>query len=378
MRGPRRLRRARRPLPARPGAQGAAHGLEPAPRRAARAGARRASPTATYVYFVHSYHPRARPTRRGRDHDVVRRRLRLQRRRATTSSPASSTPRRASASASACCAGSCGPSRPAHDRLPGHRPARRPLRAPHAGRLRPRDGLRRRPGRGGAALGGARARAGCTSSTSTARAPAARCRRDAGARPSAPPSASRCRSAAGCATRRRSRRCSPPARRAWCSAPSRCASPALCAALCRAHSRPGRGRHRRARRRGAVAGLARGRSRRRAGAGRDARRRWGAAAIVYTDIGRDGTQRGPGPRGHARRRARGRHPGDRLGRRRVARARARASRRSPTTASTGVIVGRALYTGAVDLARRAGRGGGRADAGAPHHPLPRRRRPAAS
>ena len=76
---------------------------------------------------------------------------------------------------------------------------------------------------------------------------------------------------------------------------------------------------------------------------------WGAAAIIYTDIGRDGTERGP----------------DLDGTRSVARA-----GRVPVIASggvgslgdiravtalvpdgvAGVIVGRALYTGAVDLA----------------------------
>jgi phosphoribosylformimino-5-aminoimidazole carboxamide ribotide isomerase len=75
---------------------------------------------------------------------------------------------------------------------------------------------------------------------------------------------------------------------------------------------------------------------------------WGAAAIVYTDIGRDGTQRGP----------------DLEGTRAVARAagipviasggigsieHVRRVAALATDGVAGVVVGRALYTGAVDL-----------------------------
>ena len=58
--------------------------------------------------------------------------------------------------------------------LPGHRPARRPLRAAAPGRLRGRDRLRRRSGRASRAATPTRARAGSTSSTSTRRAPVSR------------------------------------------------------------------------------------------------------------------------------------------------------------------------------------------------------------
>src|SRR5206468_3496866 len=71
--------------------------------------------------------------------------------RATTSSPVSSTPRRASRWASGCSTTSCASS---HDRLPRDRSPRRPLRQTARGRLRARDGVRRRPGRGGARLRG--------------------------------------------------------------------------------------------------------------------------------------------------------------------------------------------------------------------------------
>jgi phosphoribosylformimino-5-aminoimidazole carboxamide ribotide isomerase len=84
---------------------------------------------------------------------------------------------------------------------------------------------------------------------------------------------------------------------------------------------------------------------------------WGAAAIVYTDIGRDGTQEGP----------------DLEGTRAVARAagipvvasggvgtleHVRAVAALADDGVTGVIVGRALYSGAVDLRDALGAAGG--------------------
>ena len=73
----------------------------------------------------------------------------------------------------------------------------------------------------------------------------------------------------------------------------------------------------------------------------------GRRGLIYTDIARDGTETGPEPRSTDGRRPRGGHPRHRLGRRRLARRHPAArdgARRRPAS-----IVGRALYTGAVDL-----------------------------
>ncbi len=110
------------------------------------------------------------------------------------------------------------------DPLPGDRHPRRPRRPAGAGRLRPRDRVRRRPGRRGDALGAARARPGSTWSTSTAPARASR-RTSTTCAGSSRPSGSRSSSAAACATRARSRRRSRPGSSASCSAPPPSATP---------------------------------------------------------------------------------------------------------------------------------------------------------
>ena len=314
---------------------------------------------------------RARRPGRDRHHHLVRARLRLQRRarqRLRRRLPSREEPARRPAR---CSRGSCARSRSAMIVYPAI-----DLRGGRCVRLTQGDFARETvygddPVDGRAALGGARARAGSTSSTSTARAPAGRCRRRWW-RPSAPRSASPCRWAAGCATRRRSRRCSTPARRASFGTVA-VRDPALVRGALPRVPGPRRGRHRRARRPGARR-RAGSRARRveaptlaRAAARSAARRR-----IVYTDIGRDGTQEGPDLDGHARRRARRRHPGDRLGRRRLARARARGGRAGRTTASAASSSAARSTPAPSTCATRWRQGA--ADAGAPDHPLPRRQR----
>ena len=108
-------------------------------------------------------------------------------------------------------AGVCARRRRRRDPLPGHRHPRRPGGAPAAGRLRARDRLRRRPGRRREALGRRRRR------VPARRRPRRRARR-ASRRTSTrcagspPRSSARSRSAAACATRSRSTRCSRPGR----------------------------------------------------------------------------------------------------------------------------------------------------------------------
>ena len=310
--------RPRRALPARPGAEGAAHGLEPAQDREARPRAvparrRRVGVLRPLVLpradATRTWSPRRRPTASSSSRASG----------ATTSGPASSTPRRASASGCACWPGFVRTL--SDDGLSRDRPARRPLRAPHARRLRPRDGLRRRPGRGGAALGGVRG------ALAARRRPRRRARRPAGAgRARGAPSARAVRDpgAGGRRAARRGGRWRGARRRrarASSSGPSRCASRLGRGDLPRVPG-PGRGRHRRARRHGASGGLARRRGdRRRDGGARGARLGRGGRRLHRHRSRRH--RAGPRPRRHARGGTRRRHPGDRVGRRRDARAPAR-------------------------------------------------------
>ena len=274
-----------------------------------------------------------------------------QRRRATTSSPASSTPRRASASASACCAGFVRRRVPDVIVYPAI-----DLRGGRCVRLTQGDFARETvygddPVGDGAALGGARARAGCTSSTSTARAPARPCRPPLVARHLRARSRSPCRWAAGCATRRRVATVLDAGAARVVLGHHRGARARLAAQrLCRRVPGPRRDRHRRARRHGAGRGLARGRSTtpRRCSRATAAELRARRRSSTPTS---GATARRQGPNLEATRavaRAAG-IPVIASGGVGDARARARGRARWPTTASTGVIVGRALYTGAVDL-----------------------------
>ena len=123
---------------------------------------------------------------------------------ATTSSASSSTPRSRAPPACGCSPTSPGSAPPCRrDPLPGDRHPRRQGGAPAAGRLRARDGVRRRPGRRGAALGRAKAPSSCMWSTSTGPRPASRGTLSASAG-SPPRSSARSRSAVGCATPTRS------------------------------------------------------------------------------------------------------------------------------------------------------------------------------
>ena len=136
-------------------------------------------------------------------------------------------------------------------------------------------------------------------------------------------------------------------RTASCSAPPRCATPSWCASAARRF--PGR----------VAVGID-------ARDGRVAVSGWletsetdvltlarrfedaGVAALIHTDIARDGTGDGPEPRRERGAGARGVDSRDRVRRRRLAR------RRAPGRCGrglAGLIVGTALYTGAVDLAR---------------------------
>ena len=123
-------------------------------------------------------------------------------------------------------------SRP-HEAVPRDRSARRQGRPPRGRRPRPRDGVPRRPRR---ARRDARARrrrpaARRRSRRRVRRAAAAR----AGRARSSPRRRSRSRSAAASAIAPRSRACSRSAPRSSCSAPPRCATPALVEELCRAY-----------------------------------------------------------------------------------------------------------------------------------------------
>ena len=127
----------------------------------------------------------------------------------------------------------------------------------------------------------------------------------------------------------------------------------------------------------AVGGLDRGQrgARRRAGAALRGRGRRGADP--HRHRARRHARR-PEPRGDARARRRGVDSRDRLGRRRVARTTCCARRATPARGLAGAIVGRALYTGALDLGSRRWRASGSRRAAEAHHPVPRRRQAAAS
>ena len=136
------------------------------------------------------------------------------------SSASSSTPRSPPTTGSRCSPTGSRASVP-RDPLPGDRHPRRPRRAPRAGRLRPGHAstppTRSRP----RAPGPPRAPRGCTSSTSTAPAPARPVNLDARRADRRRRPACRSSSAAACAAPRRSPTRSPPAPSASCSAPRR-------------------------------------------------------------------------------------------------------------------------------------------------------------
>ena len=169
----------------------------------------------TPFYFVHSFAPRpgARPSCSAPPPTAPASPARPS---ATTSSASSSTPRSRAPPACGCSPTSPGSARSVAGVIlyPGDRHPRRQRGAAAAGRLRARDGLRRRSGRRRDALGRAKARGSCTSSTSTAPGPARRgtWRRCGG---SPPRSRARSRSAEACATPSRSPRRSTPAPSGW-------------------------------------------------------------------------------------------------------------------------------------------------------------------
>ena len=177
--------------------------------------------------------------------------------------------------------------RPCPDPLPRHRPEGRQVRPPAARRHGPGDGLCRRPGRAGARLAGCRLRLAARGG------PERRLRRPAGERrrgraPSWPRCASRCSSAAASATWPASRPGSPPACAASSWAAPRSKTPHWCAPGLPRLPRPHRRRHRRARRLRGHRGLGGDLHADRRSTWRCAFEDAGVAAIIYTDIGRDG------------------------------------------------------------------------------------------
>ena len=310
-----------------------------------------------YVYFVHSYHPRAGRPRRRRDDHRLRRRVRLRvgpRQRLRRAVP----PREEPARRAALLAGFVAHVAVAHDRL-----SRRSTCAAGAACGSRRATSRARPSTATTRSTMARrweatARAGCTSSTSTARAPAAPVQARLGARDlrrGADPRAGRRRAARRARPWRGARR----GRGARVLGTAAVRDPALCARALRAHSRAA-----------SLVGIdARDGQRARSPAGRRSRRsapragaRRGRRAapprIVYTDIARDGTEQGPDVDGtRAVARAAG-DPGDRVGRRRRARRRARASR-APAGDGSPASSSAARSTPARRRSRRARRRAGR-------------------
>ena len=229
------------------------------------------------------------------------------------------------------------------DPLPGDRHPRRQGRPPDPGRLRPRDRLRRRPGRRRPALGRRRRR------VAARRRPRRRPGRRAGeprARAADRLRGRTCRSssAAACATRRRSRRPSPPAPSASSSGPPRVRDPEMAAAIASSARRAGGGLGRlprRARSRsegwteasdlGAAEVIA-------------ALSERGACAASSTRRSRSTARwRGPTSTCSAGGRRRHRRRADLLGRDRLARRPSRALASWGSTNLGGVIVGRALY-----------------------------------
>ena len=231
-RGARPRRAARHRAAAARRGEAAADAVEPARAVRRRASCSPGLPDPAWVYFVHSF------AAERNDHAVAVVRLRRpggRRGRARRRcGPPSSTPRSRRATACAILRQLRRPRpRPRRPRppdgrvrpLPGDRPARRALRAPLPGRLRPRDRLRRRPGRPGP---GVRRRRGAVG-------PRGRPRRRPHRRPPQPRGRGR--------HRRRRRRAGPDRRRACATTPrpTRCSTPA-CAGSCVGTAALGRSR----------------------------------------------------------------------------------------------------------------------------------------
>ena len=209
------------------------------------------------------------------------------------------------------------------DPLSGDRPQGRPLRAAGARRDGERDRVQRRSGGAGARLCRGRVRHGCTSSISNGAV-----RRRLGQRRGGAAIRQRVdlRIQLGGGIRDRA------AIEAWLElgidrvvlGTAALRDPDLVQGGCGRSSGPHRRRHRCARRPGRGRGLGRDRRYRRRSISRAASRIAGVAAIVYTDIERDGALGGRRRRGDRGAGASGRYPGDRLGRRRLARRHRRA------------------------------------------------------
>ena len=207
--------------------------------------------------------------------------------------------------------------------FPGDRSQGRRLRAPGARRDGERDRVQRRPGGAGARLRRSRLSTGCMSSISTAPSPARSVNGDGGA--GDPRAVDAARSQLGGGIRDRG------AIDAWLDpgidrvvlGTAALRDPELVRTAAARHPGPHRRRHRCARRPGRGRRL--GRDQR--DAALDLARRFedaGVAAIVYTDIDRDGAMGGIDAEATAGLARRSRHPGDRLGRRRLARRHRRA------------------------------------------------------
>ena len=140
-------------------AQGPAHRLVAGALGARLARSPRGSTTETPFYFVHSFAPRPADADDVLGTAAYGERFACAVERDRRSSASSSTPRSRAPPACACSPTSpaSAPSASRRDPLPGDRHPRRPGGAAAAGRLRARDGLRRRPGRRGAPLGRAKA-----------------------------------------------------------------------------------------------------------------------------------------------------------------------------------------------------------------------------
>ena len=133
-------------------------------------------------------------------------------------------------------------------------------------------------------------------------------------------------------------------------APPRCAIPELVREACRRFPGRDRGRHRCARRLRRGRGLGRDRDRRGRSISRCRFEDAGVAAIIYTDIARDGALGGVNVEATADLAFALTDAGDRLGRRRVARRHRGAEGAGAGPASPASICGRALYDGRIDPA----------------------------